>query len=102
MAYTVRVNADLLHVAAVDTEPATRVVAGAITLRTYAQGTEFARKAPFFHTATGSYLLRRKDGGVYFDPTTNKLAGTLVRLKGYARGHTFIYEEVVVQQTARG
>lgn len=67
---------------------------GKAELGEYAKGSKSARDAMFIVTASGRYILRRKNGPVFGDDELAQYAGHEIECDGFVVGTTLLAEEI--------
>jgi len=67
---------------------------GRVTRGQYAKGSKSERDAVFLETASGRYILRRKDGPAFADPALDHYVGRTVECDGFLVGTTLLAERI--------
>jgi hypothetical protein len=71
---------------------------GKVVKRPFAVGSKSERDAIMIITATGDYVLRRKGGNPFQDPSLNLLIGKTISGEGILHGYTLIMSKCWVEQ----
>ncbi len=72
-------------------------VSGKVTKHLAAAGSKSERQGVFLVTDQGTYVLRRRGGNPFSDPTLDDLVGKRIHCKGILTEHTLIMSEWEIQ-----
>jgi hypothetical protein len=69
---------------------------GKVSRGVYAKGSKSEREALFVDTGEGRFVLRRKGGPAFADPTLERYYGHEVECDGFLVGRTLLAERIAV------
>jgi hypothetical protein len=72
---------------------------GRVTRGEYGKGSKSEREAVFIETAQGTFLLRRKGGPAFVDPSLDQFIGHDVECDGFLVGTTLIADRIDIADT---